>query len=148
MLTPYMPQLKLVAQHHPSRTREFAFDAATAVATAHCEHAVHPLPLQAGLSLAQRKVAAKAHAGLCGVSLAAVIVGLQFSDISETATRRSVPVSYAVFRNQACFDASRELNAFGTGVQIKRKDCFAHACRALFPGNGLVEEWAETAFSS
>lgn len=100
MLTPYMPQLKLVAQHHPSRTREFAFDAATAVATAHCEHAVHPLPLQAGLSLAQRKVAAKAHAGLCGVSLAAVIVGLQFSDISETATRRSVPVSYAVFRNQ------------------------------------------------
>ena len=54
----------------------------------------------------------------------------------------------SLLRAQACFDASRELNAFGTGVQIKRKDCFAHACRALFPGNGLVEEWAETAFSS
>ena len=93
-------QLQLVAEHYPSRTREFAFDAATAVATAHCEHAVHPLALPAGLSLAQRKVAAKAHAGMCGVSLAAVIAGLQFADISETATRRNVPVSYTAFRNQ------------------------------------------------
>ena len=48
---------------------------------------------------------------------------------------------------QACFDAARALNAYGSGVQITREKCFTEACRALWPGEGAVEDWAAAAFS-
>ena len=95
-------QLKLVAEHYPGRTREFACRAATAVAKVYCQHREPPPALPASLSVAQRRVAANAHAGLCGVHLAYVIAGLRFADVSATALRRNVPVTYTVFRNQVC----------------------------------------------
>ncbi|CAN0549373.1 unnamed protein product [Ectocarpus sp. 12 AP-2014] len=38
-------------------------------------------------------------------------------------------------RNQACYDTSTTLNARGRGVQLRRQDCFTHACRAVWPGD-------------
>lgn len=95
-------QLELVAEHYSPRTREFAFDAATAVALTFCEHEDHPLALPSGLSSKERKAAASAHPGLCGVSLAAVIAGVAFGDVAATAERRGVPATYRAFRNQVC----------------------------------------------
>ena len=93
-------QLEQVAEHHAPRTREFAFDAATAVARRVCEHQEHPVALPGGLSSKERKAAASAHPGLCGVSLAAVIAGICFYDVSATAERRGVQPTYNVMRNQ------------------------------------------------
>ncbi|CAN0295646.1 unnamed protein product [Hapterophycus canaliculatus] len=40
-----------------------------------------------------------------------------------------------------------KMNARGKGVQLKRCDCFTHACRALWPGSGEMEPCIVTAFS-
>ena len=34
--------------------------------------------------------------------------------------------------SQACFDASRMVNANGRGVQVQRQECFTQAARAVF----------------
>lgn len=95
-------QLKLVAEHHAPRTREFAFEAALTMAKLHCQHQEQPNPLRVGLPLANRRVVANVHSGLCGVHLASVIAGLRFADIAATSRGRSVNVTYTVLGNQVC----------------------------------------------
>lgn len=48
---------------------------------------------------------------------------------------------------QACFDGAITMNARGRGVQLKRAECFTHACRALWPGNEELEASVVEAFS-
>lgn len=49
---------------------------------------------------------------------------------------------------QACYDGAMAMNARGQGVQLKRAECFTHACRALWPGNEELDSSVVEAFSS
>ena len=110
-------QLKLVAEHYAPRTREFAFDAGTAVARHFCEHQEHPVALPGGLSSKERKKPVRTLVR-CRVSLAAVIADICFDDVSATAEPRGVQPIYNVIRNQVrvleiclLFAACRHLRA-------------------------------------
>ena len=75
-----------------------------------------------------------------------------FAMTEECSHRAHPPFDFIMYRNrvchaQACYDAARALSAHGGGVQLRRCECFTHACRAIFPGDGAVEGWMETAFS-
>lgn len=48
---------------------------------------------------------------------------------------------------QACFDGAEAMNARGAGVQLRRAECFTHACRALWPGNDEMDPCVVQAFS-
>lgn len=47
---------------------------------------------------------------------------------------------------QACYDGAMAMNARGKGVQLKRAECFTHACRALWPGSGEMAASVVEAF--
>ena len=48
---------------------------------------------------------------------------------------------------QACFNGAMDMNARGRGVQLPRRECFAEACRALFPGDQELPEVVQAAMS-
>lgn len=66
---------------------------------------------------------------------------------SRTLCAALVPPDFFCAVIQACYDAAGALSAHGGGVQLSRCECFTHGCRAVFPGDGVVEGWMETAFS-
>lgn len=47
---------------------------------------------------------------------------------------------------QACYDAARAMDAHGAGVQLQRRDCVTHACRAVWPGAELLDADLQRAF--
>ncbi|CAM9126949.1 unnamed protein product [Hapterophycus canaliculatus] len=142
-------QLAVVARDHPSRTREFCRQVCAQVGALFCDHGEDPpQPLPRIRDRRERVEAARAHPGTCGVHQAGIIAGVEMEDIEKTASRRGQRPSWKTFRNQACYDAARALNAHGGGVQIPRGKCFEKACQALWPGEESIEQWAVTAFSS
>ncbi|CAM9899058.1 unnamed protein product, partial [Hapterophycus canaliculatus] len=122
--------------------REFAFEIASKVGAAYCNHESAPEPL-GEMGLEARKKAAGDHPGLCGYFYAGVIAAVKTQDVDEkwgsTAGNK--------FRNQACFDGAVAMNARGQGVQLKRAECFTQACRALWPGNSEMDPCFVEAFS-
>ncbi|CAM9868416.1 unnamed protein product, partial [Pylaiella littoralis] len=80
------------------------------------------------------KAAAQQHPGLCGVHHTEYIGGVSYTAaVGRTAED---PVSTKNLRNQA----GTGLNATGRGVQLKRKECFTKACRAVWPGDTLLTD--------
>ncbi|CAB1112375.1 unnamed protein product [Ectocarpus sp. CCAP 1310/34] len=94
------------------------------------------------MALAAAKKAAAEHPGLCGVYHAHLIAAVRTEDV----TSRSGSTSANKFRNQACYDGAMAMNARGKGVQLKRAECFTHACRAVWPGNEEMEASVVEAF--
>ncbi|CAN0433349.1 unnamed protein product [Pylaiella littoralis] len=110
-------QLLFVAQHHTARTREFAAAVCRAVGGLYCECDGEPEPLEPHSNRDKRMAAARDHPGTCGVAMAAVIAAVETEDVEETANRRQQQATLKTFRNQACFDAARALNARGRGFR-------------------------------
>ena len=65
--------------------------------------------------------------------------------------RRSLSSSYDIGPTtgllQACFNGAMDMNARGRGVQLPWRECFAEACRALFPGDQEIPEVVQAAMS-
>lgn len=74
-------QFLQVCTHFPECAREFAEEAAKAVAAESCEHHAPPPKLEGGLTLAQRRRAAADHVGLCGLYQADVIASVLTGDV-------------------------------------------------------------------
>lgn len=80
-------QLTYVSRHFPSRTREFIWDAARAVAVRYCTHGVGEdqcPPALPEFSAQEAAVeAARLHPGLCGYHHASTIAGVNASKVAE-----------------------------------------------------------------
>jgi hypothetical protein len=129
--------VKTVAEEQPEHLKAFMWRAITTHAREgdDCPHRDDPPEvIPSNLPLADRKAAAMHHLGACGFHNAADIVEV---DITGAAERLGVDVENlpaTKIRNQACFEAAKKLGAYGKGVQIRRSNCFAKACRAVFYG--------------
>ena len=81
----------------PSRVREFLWESSRAVAKGFCTHGDEaPAPLPNIINLQQRKAAAEAHAGLCGVHHADCIARINL----ESIVSRGASPTANKFRNQ------------------------------------------------
>ncbi|CAB1103999.1 unnamed protein product [Ectocarpus sp. CCAP 1310/34] len=133
-------RVSLIAANTPAEEgtstllRAFAFEVAAKVGAEYCHHDTAPEPMPS-MALAAAKKAAAEHPGLCGVHHAHIIAAVRTEDV----TSRSGFTAANKFRNQACYDGGMAMNTRGKGVQLKRADCFTHACRAVWPGNEEME---------
>ena len=81
----------------PSRLREFLWESSRAVAKGFCTHGDEaPAPLPNIMNLQQRKAAAEAHTGLCGVHHADCIARITL----ESIVSRGASPTATKFRNQ------------------------------------------------
>ena len=95
--------LIVVASHHPRRIREFLWNASRAAGSLYCRHGDNaPAPLPQIKSLSERREAARAYAGLCGVHNSGSIAGDQ---LEEVLARGGGPTG-TKFRNQVDDGAS------------------------------------------
>ncbi|CAN0429277.1 unnamed protein product [Pylaiella littoralis] len=95
------------------------------------------------MSHASRKKAAAEHPDLCGLCHADVIAAVKTQDVVEKWNE----TTGNKFRNQASFHGAETMNARGAGVQLRRAECFTHACRTLWPGKGKMASCVVEAFS-
>jgi hypothetical protein len=100
-----------------------------------CHQDVPPTIISQDLKLKQRREAAEHHPGACGVHNATCIVDVDILGAAERLGIQPEDLPASKIRNQACYEVSQLMGARGRGVQIKRANCFANACRALFHGN-------------
>lgn len=93
-------QLVSVARFHPERTREFAAWVCRYVGGRYCLCDGEPPALADFASRDERREAARAHPGTCGVAQAEIIAAVDTETVEQTAAARQQEATYRTFRNQ------------------------------------------------
>ena len=118
-LTAISTQLLVVCTHYPERAREFALDAAVAVAStdqADCKHKEPPPMLDPTLGIEALREAARNHCGTCGKHQADVIAAVRTQAVWQKWKSRSG----RKYRNQVTCTDPYHLTVVVTPAQAQR----------------------------